>query len=278
MQAQFPNDDTCLQYLFDSRYGGMKACLNCGIVSPKYYRVKKRMSFVCKECRHQIYPLAGTIFEKSTTPLTDWFHALYLFSVSKNGVSAKEIERQVRVSYKTAHRIAKMIRILMHESGQLGFLGTPVEVDEAYIGGKGKQNKKNDNKTPVLAALEVGGHVRTAVVPKANSKTALPFLESNVRPGSMLHTDESKIYKHLRVRVVFDHESVRHIAKEFVKNGVTTNHVEGFFGQLKRSLDGTYHSVSPYWLHSYVSEFAFRYNHRHQNVFSLLLAKAGPKV
>jgi transposase-like protein len=175
MQAQFPNDDTCLQYLFDSRYGGMKACLNCGIVSPKYYRVKKRMSFVCKECRHQIYPLAGTIFEKSTTPLTDWFHALYLFSVSKNGVSAKEIERQVRVSYKTAHRIAKMIRILMHESGQLGFLGTPVEVDEAYIGGKGKQNKKNDNKTPVLAALEVGGHVRTAVVPKANSKTALPF-------------------------------------------------------------------------------------------------------
>jgi len=278
MQAQFPNDDTCLQYLFDSRYGGMKACPNCGIVSPKYYRVKKRMSFVCKECRHQIYPLAGTIFEKSTTPLTDWFHALYLFSVSKNGVSAKEIERQVRVSYKTAHRIAKMIRILMHESGQLGFLGTPVEVDEAYIGGKGKQNKKNDNKTPVLAALEVGGHVRTAVVPKANSKTALPFLESNVRPGSMLHTDESKIYKHLRVRVVFDHESVRHIAKEFVKNGVTTNHVEGFFGQLKRSLDGTYHSVSPYWLHSYVSEFAFRYNHRHQNVFSLLLAKAGPKV
>lgn len=279
MQAQFPNDDACLQYLFDARYGGMKACPHCGTVSPKYYRVKNRMSFVCKECRHQIYPLAGTIFEKSTTPLTDWFHALYLFSVSKNGVSAKEIERQVRVSYKTAHRMAKMIRILMHESGKLGFLGTPVEVDEAYIGGKGKSScAGRDNKTPVLAALEVGGHVRTAVVPKANSETALPFLESNVRPGSMLHTDESKIYKHLRVRVVFDHESVRHIAKEFVKNGVTTNHVEGFFGQLKRSLDGTYHSVSPYWLHSYVSEFAFRYNHRHQNVFSLLLARAAPRA
>lgn len=278
MQAQFTDDDACLQYLFDARYGGMKACPHCGIVSPKYYRVKQRMSFVCKECRHQIYPLAGTIFEKSTTPLTDWFHALYLFSVSKNGVSAKEIERQVRVSYKTAHRMAKMIRILMNESGKLGFLGTPIEVDEAYIGGKSKQSKKGDNKTPVLAALEVGGHVRTAVVPKANSDTAVPFLESNVRLGSMLHTDESKIYKHLRVRVVFEHESVRHIAKEFVKNGVTTNHVEGFFGQLKRSVNGTYHSVSPYWLHSYVSEFAFRYNHRHQNVFSLLLAKAAPRA
>ena len=181
------------------------------------------------------------------------------------------------VSYKTAHRIAKMIRILMHESGKLGFLGTPIEVDEAYIGGRKKQSS-GDRKTPVMAALDVGGHVRTAVVPRANSETAVPFLESNVRVGSMLHTDESKIYKHLRVRVIFDHESVRHIAKEFVKNGITTNHVESFFGQLKRSLDGTYHSVSPYYLHSYVSEFAFRYNHRHEKIFQLLLAKAGPRA
>ncbi len=273
MQEQFPNDSVCLDILFESRYGNLKACPRCGIVSPKYYRIKSRMAYECKECRYQIYPLAGTIFQKSTTPLTDWFHALYLFSVSKNGVSAKEIERQVGVSYKTAHRMAKMIRVLMHESGKLGFLGTPIEVDEAYIGGKRKQSDK-DRKTPVMAALEVGGHVRTLVVPRANSETAVPFLENNVRIGSMLHTDESKIYKHKRVKVVFDHASVRHIAKEFVKDGVTTNHVEGFFGQLKRSLDGTYHAVSPYYLGSYVAEFAFRYNHRHEKIFQLLLAKA----
>lgn len=277
MRAQFPNDDVCLQFLFDARYGGMKACPNCGVVSPKYYRVKKRMSFVCKECRHQIYPLVGTIFEKSTTPLTDWFHALYLFSVSKNGVAAKEIERQVRVSYKTAHRMAKMIRILMHESGKLGFLG-PVEVDETFVGGRRKQTSLKNDKTPVMAALEVGGHVRTAVVPRASSEHAIPFLEANVHPASLLHTDESKIYKHLRIKASYQLESVRHIAKEFVRNGVTTNRVEGFFGQVKRSLDGTYHSVSPYYLGSYFAEFAFRYNHRHQKIFSLLLAKAAPHV
>jgi transposase len=278
MRAQFPDDATCLQYLFDCRYGGLKACPHCGVVSPKYYRVNKRMSFVCKECRHQIYPLAGTIFEKSTTPLTDWFHALYLFSVSKNGVSAKEIERQVRVSYKTAHRMAKMIRVLMHESGKLGFLGTSVEVDETFVGGKRRQSLKNDSKTPVMAALEVGGHVRTAVVPKASSEHAIPFLETNVHAASLLHTDESKIYKHLTVKAKYEVESVRHIAKEFVRNGVTTNHVEGFFGQVKRSLDGTYHAVSPYYLGSYVAEFAFRYNHRHEKIFQLLLAKAGPRA
>ena len=173
--------------------------------------------------------------------------------------------------------MAKMIRILMHESGKLGFLGTPIEMDEAYIGGKRKQSEK-DRKTPVLAALEVRGHVRTQVVVNANSATALPFLDKYVDEGSMLHTDESKIYKHLKVKQIYRHESVRHIAKEFVKDGVTTNHVEGFFGQLKRSLDGTYHEVSPYYLDSYVAEFAYRYNHRHETIFSLLLARAGMQV
>ena len=274
MQSQFPNDDVCLDILFEARFGKLKACPKCGVVSPKYYRIKSRMAYECKECRYQIYPLAGTIFQKSTTPLTFWFHAIYLFSVSKNGVSAKELERQVGVSYKTAHRMAKYIRFLMREGGGLGDLGTPIEVDEAYIGGKRKQNSKRDKKTPVLAALEVGGHVRTQVVARANSETAIPFLQEHVEEGSLLHTDESKIYKHQKVQKLYRHVSIRHIAGEYVKNGVTTNHVEGFFGQLKRSLDGTFHAVSPYYLHSYVSEFAYRYNHRHELIFDLLLTRA----
>lgn len=274
MRAQFPNDDVCLQMIFDSRYGELKACPKCGVVNAKYYRVKGRMSFVCKECRHQIYPLVGTIFEKTTTPLTDWFHAIYLFSVSKNGVSAKEIERQVGVSYKTAHRMAKLIRFMMHENGKLGFLGKPVEADEIYIGGRQrKQAVKYDNKTPLLAAVEVGGHVRTKVVNTASSATVLPFLYENVYEGSTLHTDESKIYHNKELEERYTHESIRHIAKEFARNGVTTNHVEGFFGNFRRALDGTYHSVSRRYLGSYAAEFAFRYNHRNEPIFELLLTR-----
>ncbi len=274
MQKQFPDDDACLQLIFDSRYGEIKACPKCGVVNVKFYRVKKRMAYECKECRHQIYPLAGTIFEKTTTPLTDWFHVMYLFSVSKNGVSAKEIERQVGVSYKTAHRMAKLVRLSMNESGKLGFLGKPVEADEAYIGGKRKQTEIADKKTPLLAALEVGGHIRTAVVSKAVSATALPFLLENLYEGATLHTDESKIYHHKEVEAHFNHLSVRHIAKEWSRNGVTTNHVESFFGQFKNSIRGTYHSVSPRYLNYYASEFTFRYNHRTEPIFALLLAKA----
>jgi transposase len=224
MKAQFPDDGACLQAIFDARYGELKACPKCGVVNVTYYRVKNRMSFVCKECRHQIYPLVGTIFEKSTTPLTDWFHAIYLFSVSKNGVSAKEIERIVGVSYKTAHRMAKMIRTVMAENGKLGFMGTPVEADELYIGGRRKQTEVKDNKTPLLAALEVGGHVRTQVVTKAVASTILPFMLEHLYDGAILHTDESKSYHHKEIQGRYSHSSVRHIAKEFVsKSGVTTN-------------------------------------------------------
>jgi transposase len=278
MRQEFPDDASCLQILFDSSYGNMKACPKCGVVRPSYYRIKKRMAFECKDCGNQIYPLVGTIYQKTTTPLTDWFYALYLFSVSKNGVSAKEIERQVGVSYKTAHRMAKQIRRLMQEGGKLGDLGSPIEVDEAYIGGRRKQTTSRDTKTPIMAALEVGGHVRTAVIARADSKSAIPFLEANVYDGSLLHTDESKIYKHKTVQSYYRHASVNHFNKEFVRNGVTTNHVEGFFGQLKRSLDGTFHAVSPYYLSLYVSEFAYRYNHRNEAIFHLLVARAAQKV
>jgi transposase len=272
MRSEFPDDDVCLQTLFNNRYGDLKACPKCGVRKPTFYRVKGRMSFVCKDCRHQIYPLVGTIFEKTTTPLTDWFHAIYLFSVSKNGVSAKEIERQVGVSYKTAHRMAKKIRLIMWEDDfMLGGGGKTVQADETYVGGRCPMSSRIDNKTPVLAALEVDGKMKTQVVNKADMTTVTPFIFDNVSSGSTIHTDESKIYK--KVRRYYNNGSVRHISKKYVENGVTTNHLEGFFGNAKRAIDGTYHAVSPYYLHSYFSEFVFRYNHRHELVFPLLLER-----
>jgi len=279
MQQAFPDDDACLHFLFRARFRNLVACPKCGVEKPNYYKVKKRTAYACGDCGHQLYPLAGTIFEKTTTPLTLWFHAIYLLSVSKNGVSAKELERQLGVSYPTAHRMAKQIRLLMLERGRLGRLGTPIEIDEAYIKGRGKKSHNyHDRSTPVLAAVEVGGQVRTQVVERADLKTAMPFIKANVYQGSTIHTDESKIYK--QVKMYYQHESVRHIAHEYVKNGVTTNHIEGFFGQLKRSVDGTFHAVSPYYLSSYVAEFAYRYNHRNEAVpiFSLLLEKASTRL
>lgn len=276
MQETFPTDEACLHFIFRARYRNLEACPKCGVSNPKYYKVTGRTAYACKDCGNHLYPLVGTIFAHSSTPLTLWFHAIYLLSVSKNGVSAKELERQLGTSYKTSHRMAKMIRLLMQEKGRLGRHGFPIEVDEAYMKGKGKHRNYHDNSTPVLAALEVGGQVRTQVVDRADSKTALPFLAANVYKGSTIHTDESKIYK--RVKQYYKHGSVRHIWHEYVKDGVTTNHIEGFFGQLKRSVDGTFHAVSPQYLSAYVCEFAFRYNHRTEAIFPLLIAKAAKRL
>lgn len=127
-QKDFPNDDVCLDYIFKQKYPDTK----------QYYKVKGRKCYA-NPAGEQIHPLAGTIFEKSSTSLTNWFYAVYLFSQSKNGVSAKELERQLGVTYKCAWRIAKKIRELMSGDGD-PLTGT-VEVDETYVGGR-KENHR----------------------------------------------------------------------------------------------------------------------------------------
>lgn len=104
--------------MFKQRYGNMSVCPKCGVSEPKYYRIRGRKAFECKDCGNQISPLANTIFHKSNTPLRSWFYVMFMFSVSKNGVSAKEVERTLGVTYKTAWRMAKLVRSLMQRNGQ----------------------------------------------------------------------------------------------------------------------------------------------------------------
>lgn len=274
---QFPDDDTCLTYMFEQTYSDMPACPKCGVIKPGYYRVKARKCFECKDCGNQIHPLAHTIFHKSSTSLRDWFYIIYLFSVAKNGVSAKEIERHLGVTYKTAWRIAKQVRELMQQSGNP--LSGIAEVDETYIGGKHRRKGMFDNKTAVIGIVEKkkdSGQIKALATKQANATVALPFLQSSIVVGTIVHSDESRIYT--RVKRTFDHEFVNHSKLEYSRAGVHTNTIEGFWGQLKRSIDGTYHCVSPKYLQLYVNEFVYRYNHRQAPVFPVLIAAAARRV
>ena len=159
-QTEFSNDDVCLDYIFNQRFGKDFVCPKCQKVD-SYYRIKKRKSYACAWCANQVYPTKGTIFEKSATPLTLWFFAIFLMSQAKNGVSAKELQRVLGVTYKCAWRIAKQIRILMTQKPFM--LSGTVEADETYIGGKGKNNKRGrgaENKTPVIGIVERKGKVK----------------------------------------------------------------------------------------------------------------------
>lgn len=274
---RFPDDDICLDYMFEQAYGNMPACLKCGVAEPSYYRVKNRKCYECKDCGYHIHPLADTIFHKSATSLKSWFYIIYLFSVAKNGVSAKEVERHLGVTYKCAWRIAKQVRELMQQTGSQ--LTGIAEIDETYIGGKHRREGMFDNKTAVIGIVEKkkdSGQIKAITTKQADATVALPFLRTSITEGTVIHSDESRIYT--RVRRQFDHEFVNHSKLEYVRAGVHTNTIEGFWGQLKRSIDGTYHCVSPKYLQSYVNEFVYRYNHRQSPVFPVLIAEAAKRV
>lgn len=192
----FPNDDVCLDTIFENRYGDVTTCPKCAVVDTKFYRVKARKCYACMHCGYQLHPLAQTIFHKSETSLRLWFYAIYLFSVSKNGVSAKELERHLGVTYKTAHRMCRQIRKLMAEDDDTPLTGI-VEADETYHGGKRKNSRQRGpyGKTPIIGAVERYGRVRAQVIDTTSSRRAKSFLGPILSPDAELHTDESSIYR-----------------------------------------------------------------------------------
>lgn len=275
--TDFPNDDACLDTIFQNRYGDIECCPSCGVIDATFHRVTGRKCYACAHCSYQLHPLAQTIFHKSSTPLTDWFYAIYLFSVSKNGVAAKELERHLDVTYKTAHRMARQIRSLMSEDGTIGGFGTPVEIDETYIGGKHKRSLGRSKKNAVFGAVERDGEVRAKHVKSTGARVLLPEVASTIEIGTEIHSDEWRAYKTLPMRG-YTHTTVNHSKLEYVRGDAYTNTIEGFWSQLKRSIDGTHHAVSPKYLQLYVDEFAFRYNLRGAVVYPALLERVWTRV
>ena len=259
--SDFPNDRACLAHIFKKRYPNGLKCPKCA--GSVRYPIENRRSYACG-CGFQTYPTEGTIFHKSSTPLTLWFHAIFLMSQSKNGVAAKELERHLGVTYKCAWRIAKQIRKLMSQDTDPLGGDDVVEADETYVGGVrrgGKRGRGAAGKTPVFGMVERKGKVKTKTVPNCKQITLMPLLQDMVKPGSIITTDESNSYN--RVKALGHlHETVNHGRGEFGRGDVHTNTIEGFWSQFKRSVHGTFHAVSPKYLQTYLDEFSFRYNHR----------------
>ncbi len=272
-EKKFPDDDACLEHIFNLFYGKNHKCPKCH--KRGFYRAKKYKYYSCAWCGYKLSPLAGTIFHKSPTSLKAWFFAIYLMNTSKNGVAAKEIERQTQVTYKTAWRMMDQIRKLMRP--QDSKLRNKIEIDDTYIGGKheGKRGRGAEGKAIVFGMVERDGEIKAEVVENLKAKTLMPIIQENVEENSQIISDELKSYA-LVTKHGFDHEAVKHAVKEYVRGIIHVNNLEGFWSQLKRSIDGTHHWVSPQHLQSYVDSFAWRYNHRDSQIplFDLLLSRA----
>lgn len=264
-QDRFPTEESCLEHLKLVRFGERHECDKCG-KDAKFYRVAKRRSYACEHCGAQIYPTADTPFHRTRTSLRDWFHVMFLFTTSRNGVAAKEVERQIGVTYKTAWRMCHEIRkymAIVDGDAPLGGEGQIVEVDETFLGGYDKGGFGGKGKMIVLGMKAKGGEVITRVVKDRTVKTLLPHIARHIAPLSEIHTDELNGYKRIPFANGFRHKTVNHSVKEYVgPTGVTVNSIEGFWAQLKRGINGTHIHVSAKHLPKYLGEFEFRHNRR----------------
>lgn len=298
---EFPDDQSCLEHLWRARYSDDAEhadCPKCGreqVPFRKYVTAQGRQSWTCTKCGHHLHPTAGTIFQGSSTSLQLWYYAMYLVTSTRCGISAKQLERQIGVSYKTAWRMLNKIRNeLMKQDGEP--LAGEVEADETYIGGKPRASETRRAReraqaegrpwktsgyarkatTTVFGAVERGGRVRASVVPDSSSKTLGAAVEKYVLPESVLFTDEWQSYLEVGRRYTAHHR-IRHSEAIYVSGNVHTQTIEGFFSNMKRGIAGTYHSVSTKWLQGYLNEFAWRYCERGnatRSMFDSLLARA----
>lgn len=277
---QFPDDETCLNHLFNVRFGQGFACPSCERPS-NWYRIKAERAYSCQWCGHHLHPTVGTPFEQTRTPLQLWFYAIHLFTTTRHGVSGKELERQLGVTYKTAWRMAKLIREHMADvdgDRPLGGFSKRVEADETFVGGVMEGAQGGKGKTVIFGMLERGGDIVVEVVPNRQSGTLLPIFRANVKPHTEVHTDDWRAYGGLGT-MGYWHKTVNHAREEYVSpTGTTVNAIEGFWRHLKSSIAGTHISVSPKYLGTYAKEFEFRFNRRNDpaSMFPALVSTFQP--
>lgn len=282
------DERAAVEFFEAMRWEDCPACPRCGDVDVRQMQDKEgnrnaRYLWRCKGCKKQFTVRVGTIMEDSGLPLTVWAFAFWQACASKKGVSAKQIERQCQISYKSALFVLHRIRWAMADSDGAPRLTGTVEVDETFVGGKPRGMSKQEkdailargeelprrprgrgrgNHVPVLAALERGtGRVRTRVVADVTAHNLREALADMVAPAATLHTDEHAPYKRVAEGYA-GHETVNHSAGEYARGTVTTNGVEGFFSRFERSIMGIHHRMSRQHLHRYASHMEFLHNER----------------
>lgn len=267
-EREFPDDATCLEWLVKRLYPNGIHCPKCQKIT-KHHREAKRPSYACQNCGHHEHPMRGTIFQDSATSLKLWFYAIYLMSATRCGISAKQLERELGVTYKCAWRMFKQIRSMLDEDDGPK-LSDKVEVDESFYGGLEK-NKHADKrahagrgpmgKTAVWGAAERQGRVFARVVPDVKSATLLPRVRERIMPQSVIFSDEATAYDPLSM-MGFGHRRVHHAARVYVNGDAHVNTLEGFWSLTKNGIRGVYHNVSAKYLQTYLNEYAFRFNRR----------------
>jgi transposase-like protein len=291
LAKHFSNEDKAREFLEKLRWPDGVVCPHCGLVGEAYKlepKPSKKDTHVrkgvwkCGGCREQFTVTVGTIFEDSHIPRSKWLLAYHLLCASKKGMSAHQLHRMLKVTYRSAWFMAHRIRYTMRQEPLSSKLTGVIEVDETYVGGKlrvgpyrarpykrERGEKRNypsvtSNKAAVVSVLQRGGRVQSQHVERVTAENLKPIVNQMIAEDAHVMTDSSTVLK--AGLIARKHDQVNHVAKEYVRyeDGIciTTNTIEGYFATLKRGINGVYHHVGKQHLHRYLSEFDFRYNSR----------------
>lgn len=266
------DEDAAVHMLEDIRWGDNPCCPECGdtdvykMMDRSGEKREKNRRWRCRGCGKLYSVRTGTVMAETRIPLKHWCWAFWQLCSSKKGMSAKQIERQTGLSYKSALFLLHRVRYAMADMQGVKLSGT-VEVDETYVGGKPRYRGKNKRgrgtkKPPVVGMVERGGKVRTQVVPNVTAKTLKGAIREVVDNQARIMTDEHAGYTGIGAEFVGGHATVTHSTGEYARGDVHTNTIEGVFSLVKRGMYGVYHNVSKQHLHRYLAEFDFRWNHR----------------
>lgn len=268
----FDDEKINLQYLEQFRWKGEICCPRCGSV--KIWPFSDKVRFKCGDCKGQFNAKTGTIFQGTQLSLQKWFVAFYLMYTSKGAISSYNLAEMIGCRQPTAWFVQQRLRYVYafkHENEFRQLVGE-VEVDETFIGGRNKnrhKDKKVDykdkgrlflDKTPVIGMIERGGRLVAHVIPSVEIENVIPAIEKNISKSATLLTDNWNGY--ISLDNTFNRYSVTHQKEQYVDGSIYTNTIENCWTHFKRTIKGSYITITPHHLNGYVQEFVFRFNHR----------------
>jgi transposase-like protein len=257
---QFGDDENCRKAIENMRWPHGVHCPTCK--SEKISRIVARNQFDCDSCRYQFSATAGTIFHDTHLPLHKWFLATYILCESKKGISALQMQRMLKTTYRTSWYLCHRIRAAMLETAPKKLGGT-IEIDETYVGGKARRWRPKSDKQVVIGIRQRNGDLRLIRAKDAKSATVREIINANIGGHvEVIMTDESQIYPWALDKMQKNlHKTINH-SKQYAHGDVHTNTVESAFSLLKRGIVGTWHKVSAKHLPAYLDEMCFRFNNR----------------